>query len=80
MRWATFFFNEDSQHSFKIKSITWVMITPMFVVYRLSMVEFVETLLYPVHLGTCDSKQRRMSTVLNLCITTSIVDFMLKLS
>jgi hypothetical protein len=36
------------------------------IVSRLSMVGFVEILLYLVHLGTFDSKRRRMSTVLNL--------------
>lgn len=62
----------------KQKPITWLMIIQMYVVHRLSMVEFVETLLYLVHLGTCDSKQRRMSRVLNLCIIpSSIKDFMI---
>lgn len=51
--------------------ITWIMMTRIYVVYRLAMVEFVETLLYLVLLGTCDSKQRRMSTVLNLCTVNS---------
>lgn len=44
------------------------------------MVEFVETLLYLVHLGTCDSKRRRMSTVLNLLtILPSLKKFLLVL-
>lgn len=42
------------------------------------MVEFVETLLYLVHLGTCDSKQRRMSIVLDLfTILSSVKEFLL---
>lgn len=54
------------------------MITQIYVVYRLTMVEFVETLLYLVHLGTCDSKQRRMSIVLDLfTILSSVKEFLL---
>lgn len=57
---------------------TWLMITQMYVVYRLAMVEFVETLLYLVHLGTCDSKRRRMSMVLNLfTILSGLKEFLL---
>jgi hypothetical protein len=48
------------------------------IVSRLSMVGFVEILLYLVHLGTFDSKRRRMSTVLNLYIIPfSIKEFIL---